>query len=115
MVATKAVQTRMRRTWTTIAAEHNSTTAQRSRLAGCFDALVWRALPVEVGMMPGENIKAAISELNLPKVSHIAVSHELAPYGLYGIRCRYSDGLAQVYLIDEGSQCSVLASDFWKE
>jgi hypothetical protein len=81
-----------------------------------FDRLEWQELfpaGVTMAMMPGEAIKAAIAELRLPKVSHVATSNEMAPYGLIGIRAHYKNGTANVYLVDEGCQIVVLCSDFY--
>ena len=100
----------MQRTWTKTGATYS--TGRRKSLARAFDALEWPALPIECGMMPGENIKHAIRELHIPKVSHVAISHERAPYGLYGIRAHYSNGDADIYLLDRGSDLMTLASDF---
>jgi len=104
----------MQRTWTSVGHDHNGTEDQRARLAGMFSRLSWQEFVVgmEMPMMQGLGIQAAIKELRLPKVSHIADSNEMAPYGLYGIRCHYRNGMAQVYICDEGSQLVVLASDF---
>lgn len=63
--------------------------------------------------VPGLAIKAVISELRLPKVSAIAISDALAPYGFYGIEANYSNGRALVYVFDRGSELIPLRSDFW--
>jgi hypothetical protein len=58
---------------------------------------------LSVGMMPGEGIKAAIRELRLPKVTHIAISAALAPFGLYGMRAHYKgDQQVDVWVVDDG-------------
>lgn len=100
----------MERTWTKTGAEH--TDGKHDALADAFDALEWQALPIECAMMPGEGIKHAIRSFRIPKVSHVAISHELAPYGLYGIRGHYPNGSAQIYILDRGSDIVTLASDF---
>lgn len=104
----------MARTWTKVGAHHSD--GHEKRLAAILAALDWRELkPVgnSEAIMPALGIMAAIRELRLPKVSHYAISHELAPYGLYGIRAHYKNGRADVYVVDEGSQLVVLASDFY--
>lgn len=103
----------MERNWTTTGAAYNGTDEQRERLGRIFDSLQWQEIPCTLPMMQGEAIKAAIRELRLPKASHVADSHELAPYGLVAIRCHYKNGDAQVYILDEGVRLVVLASDFW--
>lgn len=105
----------MERTWTNIGNAYNSTDEQKAHLSQAFASLQWQEIGdgLTLPMMPAEGIKSAIKTLRLPKVSHVAVSHELAPYGLYGIRSHYKNGRADVYLIDEGSSITVLASDFY--
>lgn len=107
--------TLMERTWTTRGCEYNGTNEQKTALAGMFDRLQWQEIGqgITVPMMPGEAIKEAIVQLRLPKVSHIALSNEMAPYGLVGIRAHYKNGRADVYLCDEGTNCVVLCSDFY--
>lgn len=99
------------RTWTQVGREH--TEGKRKELSEMFNRLEWQAIPCEMAAMPGEGIKAAIKELKIPKVSHVAASHELAPYGLMGIRAHYKNGDARIYLVDEGVGITVLASDFY--
>lgn len=98
------------RTWTQVGREH--TENKHKELGAIFGRLKWQAIPCEMAAMPGEGIKAAIKELKIPKVSHVAASHELAPYGLMGIKAHYKNGDATIYLADEGVGIVVLASDF---
>ncbi len=76
------------------------------------DQMEWQELLPPPGlslpMMPGEAIKATIRQLRLPEVSHVAISNQMAPYGLYGIRCRYTDGPAEIFLLDIGTETLVL-------
>jgi len=102
----------MKRTWTTVGTEY---TGDPQKIEAILSRLEWQKLPCELGMMPGENIKEFIREFKVPKVSHVAVSHEMAPFGLYGIRGHYKDGMAQVYVIDEGMQLTPIASDFFPD
>ena len=87
----------------------------RERFADAIARLPWQSLPCELGMMPGENIKAVVKALRIPKVSHVAVSNELAPFGLYGIRGHYANGTAQVYVLDIGTECVPVASELLPE
>ena len=88
---------------------------QRERFATAIAALEWQPLPCTLGVMPGENIKQVIRAFHIPKVSHVAVSAELAPLGLYGIRGHYANGTAQVYVLDLGSECVPVASELLPE
>lgn len=84
---------------------------RQGRIIEHCEAMEWQELTpagLTLPMMPGEGIKAAIRELRLPRVSHVAYSHDMAPYGLYGAKCRYSNGPAEVYLLDIGIEILVL-------
>ena len=58
-----------------------------------------------VPAMAGLAIDTLIAELRLPNVSHVAVTvvecipeptdNEIPTYGLYGVRCRYTNGCAR--------------------
>lgn len=110
------VATVMERNWTEVGAEYNSTPEQRVKLSRIFEALDWKDIPpagMDMAMMPAMALDAAIKELNLPKVSAVATSNELAPFGLVAARAKYKNGIVEVYLLDEGSKIVVLASDFY--
>lgn len=108
--------------WTLIGAEHIGHTRLESGrqltrpvVQRAIDGLDWVDVVdgLELPMMPGLAIKTAISELNIPKPSKVAVSHELAPYGFVAIEGNYSNGRARVYVLDLGSTLVPLRSDFW--
>ncbi|KKK93893.1 hypothetical protein LCGC14_2688350 [marine sediment metagenome] len=101
----------MKRTWTQVGIEH--TQDRQEEIAGMIDRLDWQTIPCTMAMMPGEGIKAVIKELRIPNVSHVACSREMAPYGLMGIKARYKNGHATIYLVDEGCSTVVIASDFF--
>lgn len=102
--------TLIKRTWTDVGKGY--TTGKHAKIGAMFDRMEWQKLPCTMGMMPGEGIKEAIKQLRIPKVSHVASSHELAPYGLLGITGHYKNGCAKVYLIDTGTEVIPIASDF---
>ena len=58
-------------------------------------------------------MKEVIKELRIPKVSHVAYSHEMAPYGLMGVKAHYKNGDANVFMVDEGSNIVIIATDFF--
>lgn len=105
----------MQRNWTSIGSDYNASDEQKHKLSTIFDQLEWQEIGKELILpaMPGLGIKTAIRELELPGVSHVALSHEMAPYGLYGIRAHYRDGRADIYLLDEGHGMVLLASDLY--
>lgn len=106
----------MERTWTNVGKEYNSTPEQRKKLSAIFEALEWETIPkggsLSWPMMPALALDKVIKELPLPKVSAVAMSHEMAPYGLVAARAKYKNGIAEVYIVDEGTAITVLASDF---
>ena len=106
-----------RRDWKSVgkAAGYCGTPDADSRIARAIDAMNWEALTpgFEFPMMPGMGINAAIQEFRMPKVSHVANSNRLAPYGFYGIRAHYSNGTVQLYLVDSGTELCPVCADFY--
>ena len=100
----------MERTWTEVGKEH--TKNKQEEVAAMIDRLEWQSIPCTMPMGPGEGLKSVIKELRIPKVSHVAFSHEMAPYGLMGVKAHYKNGDANVYMVDEGSNIVIIASDF---
>lgn len=101
----------MKRTWTEVGKEHSK--GKEEQLSAMFERFTWLTPPCTMGAMPGMNISEAIQSFKIPKVSQVAVSTELAPYGLYGIKGHYSNGDAVLYLVDEGWQLIPIATDFY--
>jgi len=73
----------------------------------------WQELKkgMKLPLMPGEGIKTMIREFKLPKVSHIAISCELVPYGLYGVYAHFKNADVKVFCIDEGDRLSSLCQE----
>jgi hypothetical protein len=96
--------------WTKVGADH----INREQAAAAIDRLVWLDLSIPEnrtqGMMPAMGISECIKQLHIPHVSHIAISSDLAPCGLYGIRGRYTNGIGEVFILDEGTDCIPIAS-----
>ena len=94
----------------------NHTEGNEGKLIPIFLAMDWQKVTpgFEMAMMPGLGIQAAIKELRIPKVSHVATSPELAPYGLYGIRGRFTGGgrdeTVDLFIVDEGCSMHPLAA-----
>ena len=78
-----------------------------------FERLEWQSIPCTMPMAPGEGIKGVIKELRIPNVDQVSYSHELAPYGLMGIKAHYKNGDATIYMADQGDSIVILASDFY--
>ena len=99
--------------WFKCSEEHAGTDEQKEAIKAAVLRCEW----VEIGerltlpMMPGEGIKGIIKEFNIPKVRRISYnSHELAPYGLYGIEGNYKNARVLLFFIDEGSEISTLCA-----
>ena len=82
----------------------------QERLEKICKSVEWIEPPCTMAMMPGECIKTLIEEFKIPKVSHVAASHELAPYGLVGIRGHYKNADVDFFAVDEGTHTSSLCA-----
>lgn len=102
----------MERTWAEIGVKCVPE-KERGRVAAVIEDFKWQSIPCTLPMMPGENIKGIIAAFKIPKVSHVAITNEITPFRFYGIRAHYENGKAQHYLLDRGSDCVPIASDFW--
>ena len=101
----------MERTYTNVGKEY--TQGKESDFNGMFERLNWLDIPCDLPAMPGLGIKEVIKELRIPKVYQVAYSNELAPYGLYGVKAKYKNGNAVIYMRDNGVSITILASDFY--
>jgi len=67
--------------------------------------------------LPGLGIKGVIKEFKLPGVDKIAISHNLAPYGFYGIQANYKKGdvkRIRLYVLDFGDHITPVFVDEYK-
>jgi hypothetical protein len=87
-------------------------TGRQDGLTAIFAAVDWQEFTpgVEVAMMPGLGIQETIKQLRIPKVSHFAISNELAPFGLYGIRGHFENADVDFFVADAGSVMHALAA-----
>lgn len=101
--------------WTDIGLEEVPKT-NRKLVSEYIDRIEWQRIPkggsLSVAMMPGENIKEVIKQLKLRAVTHIAISHDMAPFGLYGVRNRFKNGVADIFMVDNGCEVAIIRSDF---
>jgi hypothetical protein len=102
------------RYWTTVGRRYSKGKSGKAKVTRLAKGLRWQKVPVELGFLPGENIKQVIRDLKIPKVTHVAVNG-MGPLGFYGIRGHYKDGMAQVYIVDEGSVVVPVLSEFWRK
>jgi len=117
-----------RRDWTNVGAEVVERIGGRDAASSEAESLEWQSVPIgrplTVGFMPGEAIKAAISELAIPKVSAIAIGSLERPGatgdddgwypGFYGIEGNYRNCVVRVYIIDGGESLIPIFADVWE-
>ena len=60
----------------------------------------------------GFAVNEAVRQFKIPKVSHVAQYGMICGHGLIGIRAHYKNGMAQIYLADNGTACIPVAVDF---
>jgi len=103
------------RTWTQIGREYVPTDKERREITAAIKRLTWRDVAErrQEGAMQAMGISEAIKQLRLPKVSHYAADGcVFGSYGLYGIRAHYSNGSAEVYVLDYGTGLMPVVTDF---
>lgn len=96
-------------------AEWPGVITSRDMVVKAIENLEWQEVPnhgLEMGIAEAMAIETAIRDYKIPKVSHVATSPDLAPWGFYGIRGHYSNGVAEIYILDLGSQLATVRSDF---
>lgn len=82
----------------------------QEKIKSACERMEWHELPYTMAFMPGEAIKTLIKEFHLPKVSHVSDSHEMAPYGLVGVRAHFKNADVDFFAVDEGSHISSLCA-----
>ena len=103
----------MKRTWTEVGEKY--TRDKQGDIAAMIERMEWRTLPCEMGMGPGMAIKEAIKDFKIPKVSRVATSNELAPYGLLAVEGNYKNGRGQIFMVDDGLSVTPLCTDFYSK
>jgi hypothetical protein len=104
----------MKRTWTKIAAK-DFTDGNHPKYEHLFNKLKWEKWEIgkSLPFVPRTAIKIAVKELKIPRVTHYAISRDMVPYNLYGIRGLFSNGIVKAYILDTGDSAVVLATDFY--
>ena len=103
----------MQRDWTKVGEqariEHG---IPQAKIEAAIEAMEWQLVPCQMAMGPGMAIKEAVKSLHIPKVSHVADSRRLAPFGLIGIFGHYTNGDSRIYIIDLGDSIVPVCIDF---
>ena len=102
------------RTWTNVGGKWVAD-GDRPRVLRYIERMTWEGVEGNKPMMPALGIKAAIKELRIPRVDLIAISADMAPYGLYGIQAHYTNGRVRVYLVDSGCGVTPIMSERWED
>ena len=101
----------MKRTWTEVGEEY--TRGKQGDIAAMIERMDWRTLPCEMGLGPGMAIKEAIKSFKIPKVSCVATSNEMAPYGLLAVEGNYKNGRGQIFMVDDGLSVTPICTDLY--
>ncbi len=104
-------QSQHRRIWTGRASLLNVAAVQ---LEQAIDRLEWQ--PADTGV-PQEKTGAAVLREFVIKhnlhVTHYARCDDFLPLWLYGLRSDFSNGVAQVYFVDTGTEAMLVAWDYF--
>jgi hypothetical protein len=79
---------------------------RQDAIKGYCETIEWQELPCKMSFAGGFAIKQIIKEQRIPNVSHVAESHQMAPYGLIGIRASYKNADVEIFAVDEGVSLS---------
>jgi hypothetical protein len=101
----------LKRNWTKVGEEY--TRDKQGDITAMIERMEWRTLPCEMGLGPGMAIKEAIKTFKIPKVSQVATSNEMAPYGLLAVEGHYKDGRGRIFLVDDGLSVTPICTDFY--
>jgi len=88
------------------------TTGKEAKMQKIFASVEWQEFTEgkKEGMMPALAIKGIITQTNRKPLRY-AISHELAPLGLYGIEFNYTDAIVKSFWVDDGVTCSCLGAE----
>lgn len=99
--------------WTQIGREHTATDDQRARVQREIDRMDWQTLPARLPMSQGMAIQRATQEYGPAGIGRVSINAGIGPMALLGIEKCYVNGLARIYLLDDGTDVTPLRSDFW--
>lgn len=86
--------------WMAVSKEHWE--GNTSKIEAAISRMEWATLPCDMGFAQGEAIKGIIKNFNLKNVTHVSDSHDLAPFGLVGIRAHFKNADVDFFAVDEG-------------
>ena len=100
----------MRIDWFQVGRDHWE--GKQERITEICKRVGWQEITPGLTMaaMPGMAINQLRESLNLPNASHVCHSHEMAPFGLVGIRARFKNADVDFFAVDEGTHISSLCA-----
>ena len=81
----------------------------QEKLAQIFKQMRWLKPGEQIPSMVAIAINGAIREFRIP-ATRIAISHDMVPFGLYCIEGKYKNGTARIFLVDDGTTITPIAS-----
>lgn len=102
----------MRRDYTAIGEREGYT--KEAIDSGILTAQDWQDISVDksVAFSQGYAITEAIKQFRIPKVTHVSQFGMIDGHSLLGIRAKYKNGLAEIYIADNGLDAIPVAIDF---
>jgi hypothetical protein len=94
--------------WMSVGAKY--TDGRHVEFADYFKNANWMKVPCTIGMSPAIALEEVMKKFNLPKASHITIINDCAPYGLYGIKTKFRQGIVDFFVLDVGDIITPLAA-----
>jgi len=105
----------MKTIWTEVGREFSDTPEKREKIRRAISNLEWIDLSpgekIKLPMMVAYGLDAVRKGCNMPALSKIAYSHEMAPFGLYAMQSNYKDVHVHVFIIDTGIEAVPVCID----
>lgn len=102
-----------KRLWTEPGSEYTRG-ENRPAFSLAFDHMVWNTVGgegISVGVVLAEAFLMVKKEFKLKRISHVAISNEMEPLVLLGVRTTFPDGNASLYVAQEEDGLTLLAVD----
>jgi hypothetical protein len=96
--------------WMNVGKEHWE--GNQREIEAIINRVKWQEIKPGMTMpfMQGAAINSLMENFKLPKASHVCDSHELAPFGLVGIRAHFKNADVDFFAVDEGTHISALCA-----
>jgi hypothetical protein len=94
--------------WISVGAKY--TDGRHVEFADYFKNANWMEIPVKLAMSPAIAIDETIKHFDIRKVSHVAIINDCAPFGLYGIKAEFKQGIVDIFVMDIGNTVVSIAA-----